>query len=316
MKKSLFSLILTAALLTVGAVSATAVEPKPAEVSPARLEEAKAFYIDSVIGGHVTGRRIAGKTPYPPAKMAALRKFYIRWTDEVVLPYVRRKGLLDDWVAIQCDPEVRKLAEKILGAKNIGEFLKFSEESTIFIEKRYPDYCAKYATPEWMELHQKRREAVKRLMSESVPAADDETPKINVTPERLAEAKTYYVNGFVEHFKSGWEIAKAPKLSDARTAAVKKVLEKWLNDEFIPYLIKGGILDEWVAMQLDKDWRKIDRKVLAAKTREEILTISREGDILIKKRYPKLAAKLGTPELNNLMIRLKYAILSAATENR
>lgn len=166
MKKPFFALLLTAAVIAVGAVSVAAAEAKPAEVSPARLEDAKTFYIDSVVGGHTAGRRIAGKKPYSPAQMAALRKFYIRWTDEVVLPYMRQKGLLNDWVAIHCDPDVRKLAEKILGAKNVVELLKFSEESNIFIEKHYPDYCEKYATPEWMELHQKRKEAVKRLMAE------------------------------------------------------------------------------------------------------------------------------------------------------
>ena len=166
MKRSFITLLLTSAIIAVGAVSVAAAEPKPAEVSPARLEDAKAFYIDSVIGGHVTGRRIAGKPPYPPAKMAALRKFYIRWTAEVVLPYMRRKGILNDWVAIQCDPDVRKLDEKILGAKNVGEFVELSEESNILIQKRYPDYYAKYSTPEWESLHEKRWEAVKRLMAE------------------------------------------------------------------------------------------------------------------------------------------------------
>ena len=133
---------------------------------------------------------------------------------------------------------------------------------------------------------------------------------------RLEEAKTYYVNGFVEQFKSGWEISRSAKLSDAQAAAVKRTLNKWLNDVFIPYLIRNGFLDEWVAMQLDEDRRKIDRKILDAKTREEILAISREGEHQFKKRYPKLAAKLGTPELNGLIIRLQRAVLSAATENR
>lgn len=134
---------------------------------------------------------------------------------------------------------------------------------------------------------------------------------------RLAAAKAYYVNGFVEQFKSGWNISQSAKLSDTQAAAVKTALNKWLNDEFMPYLTRNGILDEWVAMQLDEDRRKIDRRILEeAKTREEILMISREGDALFKKRYPKLAAKLGTPELNDLMIRLQRAILSAATKNR
>lgn len=134
---------------------------------------------------------------------------------------------------------------------------------------------------------------------------------------RLAAAKEYYVNGFVEQFKSGWNISQSAKLSDTQAAAVKTALNKWLNDEFMPYLTRNGILDEWVAMQLDEDRRKISRRILEeAKTREEILMISREGDALFKKRYPKLAARLGTPELNNLMIRLQRAILSAATKNR
>ena len=151
MKRSFITLLLTSAIIAVGAVSVAAAEPKPAEVSPARLEDAKAFYIDSVIGGHFTGRRIAGK-PLTGRQAADVGTACEKWLNDELIPFLNANGILGDWVSMQFDADIRDINRRIAKVKKFDEFMQILKETMELTRKHYPVFSAKTDTPEGAEL--------------------------------------------------------------------------------------------------------------------------------------------------------------------
>ena len=115
--------------------------------------------------------------------------------------------------------------------------------------------------------------------------------------DRLAEAKKYYVESYIDGYKTGIRFSGGKvELTPARIAVLRQAIGEWLDKDIIPFLKKNGILEEWVKMQLDADVHKANRRAAEAKSVDEIVQIMRELDLLLEKRYPNLHAKLSAPE--------------------
>ena len=146
MKKSLFSLILTAVLIAVGAVPAHAVAVESA-ASASRLEEAKKYYIASAVDGLPVVQKFNGQT-FTAAQIESARKAITGWCNAEFEPFLRRSGILDEWIEMQFDAQIREFNRRLVNAENPEQFMKIAAEANVFIRKNYPNTDTKLKTPD------------------------------------------------------------------------------------------------------------------------------------------------------------------------
>lgn len=157
MKKSFFSTLLTVTVIAFAAafVTASAAEPKSAEISPARLDEAKTYYIDNMIIGFNVGVKIAGGPELSPEQTEAVRQKSIQWMNEELLPFLEKNGILEEWVQMQFDKDIRELNRKIAQAKSMDDFAKSAQEGAKLTKLRYQNSFEKFNSPECVKIMQK-----------------------------------------------------------------------------------------------------------------------------------------------------------------
>lgn len=146
MKRSFFTALLTAALIA--AVTVTAAETPSADASTGRLEEAKAYYLESMIAGLNASLRASGQKELSPERSADLTKACVKWMDEDLIPFLVKNGILDEWIKMLFDEESRAISRKTADAKTSDELFKIAQEAVEFNRKHYPKYFAKLDTEE------------------------------------------------------------------------------------------------------------------------------------------------------------------------
>ena len=164
MKKSFFARFLAAALIAVGAITVSAAEPKTAEIADSRLEGAKTYYIENMIVGVNVGRKISGGEELSAEQTKAVRKESIEWLNEDLLPFLKKNGVLDEWVTMQYDKDIRELNEKIAKSESMDDFVKKAKEGTALTKLRYPKSFAQYNTPACIMVMRKLQERIMRAM--------------------------------------------------------------------------------------------------------------------------------------------------------
>lgn len=149
MRKSFSTLLLTALFLAFGAVFGThAAEPD-------RFAEARQYYIESGVEGFKTGVRIGGGGELTPEKIASARRAIGEWLDKDMIPFLRQNDILEEWVKMQLDADVRKANKRSAEAKSVDELMQIMRELDPLLKTRYPAAYAKLSSPEGVQLMQK-----------------------------------------------------------------------------------------------------------------------------------------------------------------
>ncbi len=165
MKEMLFSTLLTMTLIAFGAVPVTVSAAEPVETG-SRLDAAKAYFIENMMIGFNVSIRISGGPALPPEQIAAIRKKSAQWLNEDWIPFLRRNDLLDEWVAMQFDKDIREINRKTAEAKNINDITKLTNDTMALTKLRYPDSFAKYTSRECAAVMQKLKNALLQALSE------------------------------------------------------------------------------------------------------------------------------------------------------
>ena len=151
MRKSFSTLLLTALCFAFGAVFGTAYA---AEAD--RLAEAKKYYVESGVTGFKVGIRLGGGgIELTPAKVAAARQAISEWLEKDMIPFMQKNGILDEWVKMQFDADVRRANQRSAEAKSVDELVQIMRELDPLLKSRYPAAYAKLSSPEGMMLRQK-----------------------------------------------------------------------------------------------------------------------------------------------------------------
>ena len=156
MKKTFFSTLLTIAVIAFNAapVTASAAEPK-AEKTADRLDAAKAYYIDNMVNGVNIGRKIAGGEPLSPEQTEAVREASGKWMNTELIPFLEKNGLLEEWVTMQFDKDIRELNRKTAQAQSMDDIVSSARGGMELTKLRYPKSFAMYTTPECNQVMQK-----------------------------------------------------------------------------------------------------------------------------------------------------------------
>lgn len=166
MKKSFFASLLILAVVVFGAAVApvSAAEPKTAETADSRFEGAKAYYIENMIVGVTIGRKISGGEALSAEQIEAVRKTSRQWLEEELIPFMKQNDVLDEWVTMQFDKDIRELNRKAAEAQSMDDFVKMAKEGAALIKIRYPNSFAKYTSPECVMVMQHLQGRIMRAM--------------------------------------------------------------------------------------------------------------------------------------------------------
>ena len=129
-----------------------------------RLEGAKTYYIENMIVGVNVGRRISGGEELSPEQIKSVRKESIEWLNEDLLPFLKKNNVLDEWVTMQYDKDIRELNDKIAKSESMDDFVKKAKEGTALTKLRYPKSFAQYNTPECVMVMRKLQERIMRAV--------------------------------------------------------------------------------------------------------------------------------------------------------
>ena len=155
MRKSFSTLLLAALCIAFGAAFGTVHAAEPTTAGD-RLAGAKKYYTESFITGYKVGIRLSGgKVELTPARIAAARQAIGEWLDKDMIPFLQKNGILDEWVKMQFDADVRKANQRAAEAKSIDELGQIASELEPLLKIRYPNLYAKVSSPEGMQLMQK-----------------------------------------------------------------------------------------------------------------------------------------------------------------
>ena len=145
---------------------------------------------------------------------------------------------------------------------------------------------------------------------EVLPAATHAAePQTGVSPERLEEAKKYYIESGITGFKVGIKIAGNRELSPRQIALARKLIAVWMDDDLIPFLRENGVLEEWVSMQFDPEIRELNRKAANAATRDDVMKTAGEGLELMSTRYSNFNSKVNTPQGAQVMQKFQSILI-------
>ena len=167
MKKSFFASlpILAAVVFSAAcAVTVSAAEPKTAETADRRFDGAKTYYIENMVVGVNAGRKIAGGEALSAEQIEAIRKTSTQWLEEELIPFMKRNGILDEWVTMQFDKDIREINRKAAEARSMDDFIKMAKEGAALIKLRYPNSFAQYNSPECVMVMQNLQGRIMRAM--------------------------------------------------------------------------------------------------------------------------------------------------------
>ena len=95
---------------------------------------------------------------------------------------------------------------------------------------------------------------------------------------------------FVDSMTQG--IIKGLELTGRQVSPEQRTKIRAIADESFPKIYAriqaGGLCEEYKKQMFDKDIRNLDKKVLAAKTLQEVAPIAQEQMKLLREKYPKL----------------------------
>ena len=154
MKKSFFFMMLIMTAISLGTLTVSAAEPKTEEASR-QLEEAKTYYIGSMVVGFNVGRKIAGGEELSAEQTEAVRQAIAKWVNADLIPFLEKRGVLEEWITMQSDKDVRKLNRKAAEAKSMDEIVGVAKEGMKLTKLRYPNSFASYNTKECAQVMQK-----------------------------------------------------------------------------------------------------------------------------------------------------------------
>ena len=149
------------------------------------------------------------------------------------------------------------------------------------------------------------------LIAAEVVAAAEPPPD---SAALLSAAKIQYVKQRIAEFNGGFMIVKSREIPLEQREKLRIVFGKWVDDQLIPFLVKNGVLDDWIEMQFDKELLRLHRKSLEARDLGDALMVARECDDLARKRWPKLASAMSTPEWHQLQQSLQVSMMRILEE--
>jgi hypothetical protein len=165
MKKTFSTMLLTAMLFAFGALPAAVHADEPQTGIPAeRLEEAKKYYVESGINGFKVGLKIAGGKTLSPKQIEKARKLIAAWLNDDLIPFLRENGVLEEWVALQFDPEVRAINQKAADVATREDIMKIAGEGMELMSTRYSNFNSKVNTPQGAQLMQKLQSILMQVM--------------------------------------------------------------------------------------------------------------------------------------------------------
>ena len=165
MKKTFSTMLLTAMLFAFGALPAVVHADEPQTAIPAeRLEEAKKYYVESAITGFKVGLKIAGAKTLSPKQTEKAGKLIAAWMNDDLIPFLRENGVLEEWVAMQSDPEIRAINQKAADAATRDDIMKTASQAMELMSTRYSNFNSKVNTPQGAQVMQKLQSILMQVM--------------------------------------------------------------------------------------------------------------------------------------------------------
>lgn len=166
MKKTLLSILLTVTVVAFGTAPLTAAAAEAQTGAPAdRLEAAKTCYIDNMIVNFKVGLRISGGE-LSAEQTEAIRTLGIRWMNEDLIPFLKSNGLLEEWVAMQFDKDIREIYRQTAAARSVDDLRRLTGAMKMLTKRRYPDSFDMYTSREFEIVMQKFRDLLVPMLTE------------------------------------------------------------------------------------------------------------------------------------------------------
>lgn len=120
------------------------------------------------------------------------------------------------------------------------------------------------------------------LFTVSLAAAD---------PTALTEAQTLYLHSAMAAYSG------TLNLTESQNKEVWKAFSDYLQKDLMSVLTKLQLVDKWINMQRDTQFRDLNKAYLQKKNRKEKLAVLKELKRLQKDYYPELAQVQTDPEM-------------------
>lgn len=142
--------------------------------------------------------------------------------------------------------------------------------------------------------------AICTLLAVSLSAAD---------PTALTEAQTFYLHSAMAAYSS------TLSLTESQNQEIWKAFSDYLQKDLMSVLTKLHLVEKWVDMQRDAQFRSLNKAYLQKKNRKDKLAVLKELKRLQKDYYPELDMAQNDPSIKKATRKLQQRLNKIINSN-